>query len=80
MPAAPSGTFQYSTQSTASVTFNGADGSTNSYRVSGLVSSPDTITSMFGSRTYSPLVMKKGTKFVCTRLERHRHLVHAMGH
>ena len=58
---APSGTFQYSTMSTASVTFNGSDGSTHSYRVSGLVSSPDTITSMFGSRTYSPLVMKPGT-------------------
>jgi hypothetical protein len=65
-PPAPSGTFQYSTQSTASVTFNGADGSTNSYRVSGLVSSPDTITSYFGSRTYSPLVMKRGTEFLCT--------------
>jgi hypothetical protein len=63
---APSGTFQYGTQSTASVTFTGADGSTDSYRVSGLVSSPDTITSLFGSRTYSPLVMKKGSKFVCT--------------
>jgi hypothetical protein len=65
-PPAPSGTFQYSTQSVASVTFNGADGSTNSFRASGLVSSPDTITSMFGSTTYSPLVMKRGTKFVCT--------------
>lgn len=63
---APSGTFRYSTQSTASVTFTGADGSTTSYRVSGLVSSPDTITSMFGSRTYSPLVMKKGAEFTCT--------------
>ncbi|WP_308467961.1 hypothetical protein [Rathayibacter soli] len=63
---APSGTFQYSTMSTASVTFTGADGSTTSYRVSGLVSSPDTITSVFGSRTYSPLVMKKGNNFVCT--------------
>ena len=62
----PAGTFQYSTMSTASVTFTGTDGSTHSYRVSGLVSSPDTITSMFGSRTYSPLVMKKGSQFVCT--------------
>jgi hypothetical protein len=62
----PSGTFLYSTMSTAPVTFTGADGSSTSYRVSGLVSSPDTITSVFGSRTYSPLVMKKGTAFVCT--------------
>ena len=62
----PSGTFQYSTASTASVTFTGSDGSTHSYRVSGLVSSPDTITSVFGSRTYSPLVMKPGTEFICT--------------
>ena len=58
----------------------GADGSTHSYRVSGLVSSPDTITSMFGSRTYSPLVMKPGNKFTCIALERHRNLVHSMGH
>lgn len=62
----PSGTFQFSTASVASVTFNGSDGSTHSYRVSGLVSSPDTITSVFGSRTYSPLVMKRGAEFVCT--------------
>ncbi|GAA3763210.1 hypothetical protein GCM10022240_14540 [Microbacterium kribbense] len=63
---APSGTFQFSTLSTASVTFTGTDGSTHSYRVSGPVSSPDTITSVFGSRTYSPLVMKPGSDFVCT--------------
>jgi hypothetical protein len=63
---APSGTFQYGTLRTASVTFTGTDGSTTSYRVSGDVSSPDTITSLFGSTTYSALVMKKGTAFVCT--------------
>jgi hypothetical protein len=62
----PAGTFRYSTASVASVTFSGSDGSSHSYRVSGLVSSPDTITSVFGSRTYSPLVMKRGTEFVCT--------------
>ncbi|MDO5753758.1 hypothetical protein [Arthrobacter sp.] len=64
-PAA-SGTFQYSTAGTAGVTFNGADGTTTSYRVSGLVSSPDTITSVFGSTTSSALVMTKGPNFVCT--------------
>ncbi|MDN5768053.1 MAG: hypothetical protein L0H78_19820, partial [Humibacillus sp.] len=62
----PSGTFQYSTMGSAGVTFTGADGSTAGYRVSGLVTSPDTITSYFGSRTQTPLIMKKGTKFVCT--------------
>ena len=60
---APSGTFAYSS---GYVDFNGSDGTTASYRVSGLVSSPDTITSYFGSRTSSPLVMKKGAAFVCT--------------
>jgi hypothetical protein len=63
---APSGTFQYGTQGSASVTFTGTNGLFRSYRVSGLVSSPDTITSMFGSRTNSPLVMKRGSEFVCT--------------
>ncbi|GAB3030245.1 hypothetical protein GCM10027052_03090 [Parafrigoribacterium mesophilum] len=61
-PAA-SGTFLYGS---GWVDFNGADGSTHSYRVSGLVSSPDTISSVFGSATYSALVMKKGSQFVCT--------------
>ena len=60
---APSGTFAYSS---GYVDFNGSDGTTASYRVSGLVFSPDTITSTFGSRTSSPLVMKKGSAFVCT--------------
>ncbi len=60
---APAGTFLYSS---GYADFNGADGSTHSYRVSGLVSSPDTITSYFGSRTSSPLIMKKGISFVCT--------------
>lgn len=60
----PSGTFQRG--SNAYVDFYGADGSTDSYRYSGLVSSPDTITSYFGSRTSSPLIMKKGISFVCT--------------
>lgn len=63
---APSGTFQYSTMGSAGVTFTGADGSTAGYRVSGLFTSPDTITSYFGSRTQTPLIMKKGTAFVCT--------------
>lgn len=63
---APSGTFQYSTMGSASITFNGTDGSSHSYRVSGDVYRPDTITSAFGSRTYSPLVMRRGSQFVCT--------------
>lgn len=63
---APSGTFQYSTMGSAGVTFTGADGSTAGYRVSGNVSKPDTIKSTFGSRTDSPLIMNRGTRFVCT--------------
>ncbi|MEO6943634.1 MAG: hypothetical protein ABI053_02865, partial [Lacisediminihabitans sp.] len=63
---APSGTFQYSTMGTASVTFNGADGSTASYRVGGNVYQPDTISSMFGSRGYAELEMRPGDAFVCT--------------
>jgi hypothetical protein len=63
---APSGTFDRDALGGSYVTFHGADGSTTSYRYSGSVSSPDTITSVVGSRTFSALVMKKGTKFVCT--------------
>ncbi len=59
----PSGTFLYSS---GYADFHGADGVNSSYRVSGLVTNPDTITSYFGSRTDSPLVMKRGTVFNCT--------------
>ena len=58
-----SGTFLYSS---GYVDFHGADGSIASYRVGGLVTSPDIIMSYFGSRTNSPLVMTKGTEFTCT--------------
>lgn len=44
--------------------FRGNDGSTYLYRFSSDVSSSDTITSSFASLI--PLVMKKGTAFVCT--------------
>ncbi len=60
----PSGTFQRS--SNAYVDFFGSDGINHSYRMGGLVSSPDTLTSYYGSRTSSSLVMKRGTVFVCT--------------
>ncbi len=60
----PSGTFQRS--SNAYVDFYGDDGRTVSYRFSGDVQHPDTITSMFGSRGHGELVMKPGTAFVCT--------------
>lgn len=60
---APAGTLLYGS---GYVDFHGDDGLATSYRVSGLVSSPDTITSYFGSRTSSQLVMKRGISFVCT--------------
>ena len=67
---APNGTFERNSLGGSYVTFHGYDGTSTSYRFSGNVQSPDTITSVFGSTTYSPLVMKKvakrGTKFVCT--------------
>ncbi len=63
---APSGTFDRNNLSYSYVDFHGADGSTTSYRYSGDSLHPDTIDSTFGSRTYSQLEMKRGTKFVCT--------------
>ncbi len=60
----PSGTFQRAAN--AYVDFYGSDGVNHSYRMGGLVSSPDTITSYYGSRTNSPLVMKRGAVFNCT--------------
>lgn len=46
--------------------FHGDDGSTTSYRFSGDVQHPDSISSTFASRTDSSLEMRKGTEFVCT--------------
>jgi hypothetical protein len=63
---APTGTFERNTLGSSVVNFHGVDGSTASYRFSGDVYNPDTITSTFASTTYSPLVMKKGSEFVCT--------------
>ena len=60
----PSGTFQRSSNSY--VDFHGSDGINHSYRYSGDVQHPDTITSYFGSRGHAELVMKAGTNFVCT--------------
>lgn len=55
---APTGTFERNTLGYSIVNFHGADGSTTSYRFSGDVYNPETITSTFASTTYSPLVMK----------------------
>jgi hypothetical protein len=63
---APTGTFERNTLGSSFVNFHGADSSITSYRFSGDVYNPDTITSTFASTTYSPLVMKKGSEFVCT--------------